>query len=377
LSTSIQGSAGLTVERARRYLRSQLGTRWKTGDRLPTIEVLAESMGVGRVNALRAVQLLAKEGYLESRPRLGTVVVSEMPGAVKRASGRTGDSREAPLHNKTVRVLSPSIRFDSFCRAAVASVGRGLDELGARVEVIDCTHEEPLMTNLTMHDAVDAVVAINPNPTALQHGCDDQLVTVITTDADYTMSRAGRYDIVGVDSAQGGFLAGQWLRNLNIGPVGFIGAGSAEGDGFDRTSTARLEAMVHGLGTPIDKAHCWRAARYTVEFGAMLVQPYLETPDRPAALFAASDELAVGFIYGMIGRGLMPGRDYHIVGFDGQSRGRGLACGPLTTVQVSMEHMGEVAVDMLLERFVEPDRPVRRVRLGCELFEGRTAIPRR
>lgn len=373
-SSTLQSGRGLTVDRARDHLHAQLGVRWRTGDRLPTVDELADDMGVGRVNVLRAVRMLVEEGYLESRPRLGTVVISEMPSAVKVLPGSAAAGvQNRMLQGKTVRVLSPSLQYDSFSREAVTAVCNGLDALGADVQLLDVVHHSPAMMNLTLHDAADAVVTINPRHDALQNGRDDQLLTVITTGADYEPRRAGRYDIVGVDSAQGGFLAGRYLRDLDVGPIGFLGVASPEG-GLERTSAARLAAMVNGLGSEVEPAHTYLAKHYCLEWGAMVVPDYLQTPDRPAALFAASDDLAVGFIYGMHGRGLRPGADYHIVGFDGQTRGRGLAGGPLTTVKVSMKQMGELAVEMLVDRFAQPDRPVRRVQLGCEMFEGGTAV---
>src|SRR5690606_32810273 len=154
--------------------------------------------------------------------------------------------------------------------------------------------------------------------------------------ADYQIERAGGYDIIGVDSVQGAFLAGRYLRELGAESLGYLGVGEPAA-GYDTTSGTRLRGLLQGFGDPPSALYCWHATQYIIEAGARLAAEYWRAERRPDALFAASDELATGFIFGMLGHGQLPGRDYQIMGFDGQMRGRGLQCGPLTTVEVPME----------------------------------------
>jgi DNA-binding LacI/PurR family transcriptional regulator len=111
---------------------------------------------------------------------------------------------------------------------------------------------------------------------------------------------------------------------------------------------------------------------YTSTEGALFVQRYLAIKNRPEAIFAASDDLAVGFVHGALAHGILPGRDYLIAGFDGQERGRTLPTGVLTTAALPSEAMGRAAAGFLLSRIAENQTPVRRLTVGCQLIQGDT-----
>jgi DNA-binding LacI/PurR family transcriptional regulator len=109
----------------------------------------------------------------------------------------------------------------------------------------------------------------------------------------------------------------------------------------------------------------------------VLLPRYLALPNRPRAVFAASDELAIGFAIGSAAMGVTPGKDFDLVGFDGQHRGRTLnVCPPLTSVAIPSQEMGRRAAELLLDRIHRPDKPVERVLLECSIFRGGTVAPR-
>lgn len=58
------------------WLRDRIASgRYKIGDRLPTMRQLAESSGVSFKTARKAVERLAREGYIKTRPHIGSVVM--------------------------------------------------------------------------------------------------------------------------------------------------------------------------------------------------------------------------------------------------------------------------------------------------------------
>src|SRR5699024_658293 len=74
----------------------------------------------------------------------------------------------------------------------------------------------------------------------------------------------------------------------------------------------------------------------------------LEEPNRPTAIFAGHDELALGVLRAVVEKGLSPA-DVSVVGYDDSS----IASHPLvslTTIRQSADVIGSLVAQMLLER---------------------------
>ncbi|MBC8791995.1 MAG: hypothetical protein C6Y20_10335 [Tagaea sp. CACIAM 22H2] len=89
--------------------------------------------------------------------------------------------------------------------------------------------------------------------------------------------------------------------------------------------------------------------------------------DRPTALFAASDEMAIGFLKTIHAAGLAVPRDMSIVGFDGIDYAR-FSEPALTTVFVPRRQIGETAGDMLADLMTGSADVPAHVRLATELL---------
>jgi LacI family transcriptional regulator len=89
-------------------------------------------------------------------------------------------------------------------------------------------------------------------------------------------------------------------------------------------------------------------------------------------IFTVSDDIAFGFINGALSHNLRPGRDYQIIGMDGQQMGKELGIGTLTTVAAPIAEMGKMAAKLLVDRFSNPGRRSQRILLGCDLIDGNT-----
>lgn len=82
----------------------------------------------------------------------------------------------------------------------------------------------------------------------------------------------------------------------------------------------------------------------------------LDRQDRPTAVVAISDALALGFLHALRTRGLTAGRDLSVVGFDDIS---GSEAAGLTTVRQPIEEKERLVGQLLLD----PDLPDRQVLL--------------
>jgi LacI family transcriptional regulator len=101
---------------------------------------------------------------------------------------------------------------------------------------------------------------------------------------------------------------------------------------------------------------------------------YLELPDRPKAVFAAADDIAMGFLAAAASHGLEPGRDFTLIGFDGLEQTSDSTGRTLTTIDVPLEEMGSRAGQLLIERLANPSMTRQRLYLGCRLFVGKTTV---
>lgn len=87
---------------------------------------------------------------------------------------------------------------------------------------------------------------------------------------------------------------------------------------------------------------------------------------KPDAIFASSDNMAIGAMRAMRESGLKTPGDVAVVGFDDMPFAAH-ADPPLTTVRQPIEQTGRLAAQMLIDQIEQPDDPVRRVLLPTEL----------
>jgi len=105
----------------------------------------------------------------------------------------------------------------------------------------------------------------------------------------------------------------------------------------------------------------WGSVAYadnvTCEAGSAALHELLMQPERPDAVFAVSDVIAVGVVHAALEAGLRVPEDLAVVGFDGISFTSSLNP-PLTTIEQPMNRMGMRSVQLLLNRIRQPLSPV-------------------
>ncbi|MCR5880825.1 LacI family DNA-binding transcriptional regulator [Phenylobacterium sp. J367] len=86
---------------------------------------------------------------------------------------------------------------------------------------------------------------------------------------------------------------------------------------------------------------------FDAESGEAAAAALLDRPERPTAIFAASDEMALGVMRTAVRLGVAIPRDLSLVGFDDTPASRSVHPA-LTTVRQPLEQMGAAAVDALV-----------------------------
>ncbi|WP_236242740.1 LacI family DNA-binding transcriptional regulator [Streptomyces sp. CC228A] len=179
---------------------------------------------------------------------------------------------------------------------------------------------------------------------------------------------------VGATNWAGGLAATEHLIGLGHRRIGFVAGpprllcSRARLDGYRAALEGAGLAVDDALVVPGDFSHASGFAG-----GGALV----ELDDPPTALFAASDQMALGAMEALRRRGLRVPEDMSVVGFD-DLPGVRWSAPPLTTVRQPLAEMGRTAVRTVLRlaRGEEPD--ARRVELATELLvRASTAAPGR
>jgi LacI family transcriptional regulator len=151
---------------------------------------------------------------------------------------------------------------------------------------------------------------------------------------------SARVTSVGSTNFAGGMAATHHLLDLGHRKIAYLGG---------PTAAACNQARMHGYrgameaeGAPVPDEYV-RTGRFSYEHGVGGGAALLDLPRPPTAVFAGSDETALGVIEAARVRGLRVPEDLSVVGFDDTPVAR-LAAPPLTTVRQPLREMGAVAV---------------------------------
>src|SRR3972149_485387 len=100
------------------------------------------------------------------------------------------------------------------------------------------------------------------------------------------------------------------------------------------------------------------------------LKQWLELPEPPTAVFAASDDLAIRLLRAARECGLKVPEDLAVIGFDDIDMAEQIG---LTTICQSLDESGRMAAELLLSRLADVTRPTQTVQLGLKLIERETA----
>ncbi|XXG05832.1 LacI family DNA-binding transcriptional regulator [Micromonospora sp. SH-82] len=178
---------------------------------------------------------------------------------------------------------------------------------------------------------------------------------------------------IGATNWAGSLRANQYLLGLGHRRIGFI-AGPPQ----LMCSRARLDgyrAALDAAGVPVDDSLV-RPGNFYHEAGYTAGTQLLALPDPPTAIFASSDQMALGVYEAVRKRGLRVPDDVSVVGFDDLPEVRWCSP-PLTTVRQPLAEMGMLAARTVLRLAQGEKIESPRVELATELVvRDSAAAPR-
>ncbi|KQV58501.1 MULTISPECIES: LacI family DNA-binding transcriptional regulator [unclassified Caulobacter] len=163
------------------------------------------------------------------------------------------------------------------------------------------------------------------------------------------------------------------LADLGHKRIGFIvgepryGASQARREGYLEAMKARRLPVAEGLV---------RQGDFTFQSGLEQAKALLALADRPTAIFASNDDMALGCIAAIAEAGLMIPGDISVAGFDDSPSSR-FSRPQLTTVRQPVAEMSSVAAKLLIAQAKSNERPERPIDelLPFELIHRASTAP--
>lgn len=177
---------------------------------------------------------------------------------------------------------------------------------------------------------------------------------------------------VGATNWAGGKAATEHLLELGHRRIAYIG-------GIERAecNQARLHGYMAALaaqGVPVDPRYVFSGGRFRRDSGTAGLKALLKLDERPTAIFAASDSIALGVLSEAARQGVRVPEDMSLIGFDGTIQGEE-SVPALTSVSQPLEEMGRAALRALLRQARSEVLDSRRVELSTQVIVRDSTAP--
>ncbi len=272
----------------------------------------------------------------------------------------------------TIGLVVPDIA-NPFFATLVAAVEAEADKLGLAVSLyatLNRSGREVAYLQLIERNHVDGLIFVTNHPD------DGQLAAlinrtgkVVVVDEDVPDAKAPK---LFCDNERGGYLAGRHIAEHGHKRVLFIGGPEVMISSCRRLKGLEQAICEAGLSPAnISKYH----GEYTIEYGREAGRRFL-AENRPAtAIFASSDEIAIGLIEVLRAEGVSIPQDVSLVGFDDVGPLH-LFGPPVTAIRQPVRTLGERAVAMLLEtNWQENPRSSEEILLPVEIVVRKSVAP--
>ena len=318
----------------------------------PTIRQVAERAGVSIATASRALNDRG-DVSAETRARVRAAATS-LAYSVDRSA--------RALVTQQTRLVATVVGDNAghrdlsliFFGKVLAAVSHRLAQSGYEAVLLQPLDVDP-------HERFDAAVLIGvDDDDALVAGLAAREVPLVGVDVRCTGERTA---YVGSDHAGGVRLALAHLYALAHRRIAHVAGAQNTTAGAERLAAFWDETERLGLDLPDEYV---RAGDFSSASGYREACALLALPERPTAIVAASDLMALAALQAIRDAGLQPGRDVAVVGFD-DLEAAALAYPPLTTIRQDRQELGTLAATRAIELIEDPESTPRTTVLPVEL----------
>jgi LacI family transcriptional regulator len=262
----------------------------------------------------------------------------------------------------TIGMLVPDI-MNPFFPPMVRGAEDGLAEAGYTLVLADTDNDagkERRTQTVMLERQVDGLLL------ATARRRDPVIEELLTTSVPFvlvnrTIDRGGVAAVIPDDQA-GMALAVDHLYDLGHRVIGHVAGPSGTSTGSRRA--AGFQAAVRSRG--LEPGPVFEVAAFTLEATSALAESLFTGPDRPSAIVAANDLIALGTLDAAEALGLSCPRDLSLVGFNDMPFVDRLRP-PLTTIRINEYELGMRASQMLLALIEDPEARHETIMLAPEL----------
>jgi LacI family transcriptional regulator, galactose operon repressor len=308
--------------------------------RRPTIRDVAEQAGVSIATVSRVLNDRA-DVSVETRERVREVA---------RSVGYTADPAARGLVTQRTQLVAVVVGDNAGHRdLSLLFFGKVMAAISRRLALADYDSLLVQPLELGTHHRFDAAILIGID------GSDPLITDLWMRSVAYVgvdVRVGGRRNaFVGSDHAAGMRLAITHLYDLGHRRIAHVAGARNTVAGADRIAAFQRESRLLGLEQRDDYL---READFSSAGGYRETSALLALDERPTAIIAASDLMALAALQAIREAGLQPGPDVAVVGFDDIEAAE-LAYPPLTTIRQDREKLGTLAAERAMELIEHAD----------------------
>ena len=311
---------------------------------------------VSRVlNSPEQVNAKTRARVLTSIDELHFVPKAEAVGRARKQIGRIG-------------VLAPFFTYPSFVQRLRGLAKRLVTSPYEMViyNVDSTAHRDSYLASLPITKRLDGLIIMSLpfDETVAERLTTHQLPTILIEHAHESFSS------IEIDHVAGGRLAAQHLLARGHHRCAFIGDASVP-DYAIHTSALRLTGyrdVLQDAGIALPDYYIALGPHGLAE-AQQLAHQLFDLPEPPTAIFAPSDNQAMGVLKAARERGIAVPQELAVIGFDDLDIADYIG---LTTIRQPLEESGQVAIELLLSRLNDQSRLIQHIKLPLTVIQRET-----
>jgi len=254
-----------------------------------------------------------------------------------------------------------------FFNAVIESFKQSVDQEGYDILFVsrNIGNQQKSYLEHFLYRGVDGVVVICSDylEKQVQELMKSQIPTVVIDLQSHYSS------VIYSDNLDGSRKAVEYLYSLGHRKIAHIAGHSSTFTGDQRL--IGYKQTMFSLGLDVPEEFIIHAEHFSRESGYLAMKQFLQLNERPTAIFAAGDNIAIGAIQAINDQGYSVPNDFSIIGFDDIEIAQYINP-PLTTIKQDTDLIGKEAANSIIKQIDQKEKIVETVVVPIKLIERGT-----